>query len=210
MKNIEEKQKLEERNTYTPTGAPQACGNCDHALNIEGTLSVHGLKTSSNNPDVDLQSGMAVRDMRVPVLNMRNKPLMPATPAKAKVVQRSPFTIQLLYAAGEAKRPVKLGIGPGYRHMGFSAVTDKRELIYGEAVIRTDIPKLNAEKSMYRKPRFLNRGNKKEGWLDPSMVHKINTYIRLINKIKKTIPVSKIVIEIAKFDAQKMQNSEKH
>jgi hypothetical protein len=33
---------------------------------------VHGLKTPSNNPDVDLQSGMTGQDLRVPVINMRD------------------------------------------------------------------------------------------------------------------------------------------
>ncbi len=227
MKNIKEKQKLGKRDTYTPTGAPQACGNCDSALNREETLSVHGLKTSSNGPDVDLQSGMTVRDMRVPVLNMRNQPLMPTTPAKArkllkkgkaKVVQRSPFTIQLLYATGETKQPVKLGIDPGYKHIGFSTVTAKAELLSGEAVIRTDIPDLMKEKSMYRrnrrnrntwyrKSRFMNR-NHREGWLAPSIEHKLEAHIRLIEKIKKIIPVSETIIEIAKFDAHKMKAPE--
>ena len=115
---MKEKQKLDKRDTYTPADAPQVRGNCDHALNREETLSVHGLKTPSNNPDVDLQSGMTGRDLRVPVINMRNEPLMPTTPGKArkllkenraKVAISNPFTIQLLYATGETKQPVRLG-----------------------------------------------------------------------------------------------------
>ena len=57
---MKEKRKLDQRDTYT--NAPRACGNCAplqngvlRSLNREGTLSVPGLKTSSNNPDVDLQ-----------------------------------------------------------------------------------------------------------------------------------------------------------
>ena len=46
-------------------------------------------------------------------------------------------------ATGETKQPVTLGIDAGYKHIGFSAVTEKRELVSGEAVTRTDIPKLN-------------------------------------------------------------------
>ncbi len=143
---MKEKQKLDRRNTCTPTGTPQARGNCGHALNREGSPGVQGLKTSSNNPDVDIQSGMTGRDMRVPVLNMRNQPLMPTTPAKArkllkkgraKVAQRSPFAIQLLYATGETKQNITLGIDPGYKHIGFSTVTEKAELLSGETVIRT-------------------------------------------------------------------------
>ena len=92
---------------------------------------------------------------------------------KARVISSNPFTIQLLYATGEAEQPVILGIDAGYKHIGFSAVTERKELVSGEAVMRTDMPKLNVEKSMYRKgrrdklwyrkPRFMNRGNKKKG-----------------------------------------------
>ena len=53
-------QKLDRRDTYTPTDASQIRGSCDHALNRDRSLSVHGLETPSNNPDVDLR-GNAVR-----------------------------------------------------------------------------------------------------------------------------------------------------
>ena len=111
-----------------------------------------------------------------------------------------------------------MGIDAGYKHIGFSAVTEKRELVSGEAVIRTDIPKLNQEKSMYRrnrrdklwyrKPRFMNRGNKGKGWFAPSIDHKLQTHIRLIEKLKKILPISDIIIEVASFDQQKMKNPE--
>ena len=113
---------------------------------------------------------------------------------------------------------ITLGIDSGYKHIGFSAVTDNKELISGEVVIRTDIPKLNEEKAMYRrkkrnklwyrKPRFMNRGNNKEGWFAPSIEHKLYTHIRLIEKLKRILPVSNTVIEVASFDTQKMQNPE--
>ncbi|MCL4325637.1 MAG: hypothetical protein M1481_02230 [Candidatus Thermoplasmatota archaeon] len=51
---MKEKQKLDQRNTYTPTNAPQIRSNCDHALNRPETISVHVLKTHSNNPNVSL------------------------------------------------------------------------------------------------------------------------------------------------------------
>src|SRR5659263_633841 len=47
-------QKLERRNTYTPTGIPHTCSNCDLSLNVEETLCVAGLKTFSNNSDAAL------------------------------------------------------------------------------------------------------------------------------------------------------------
>jgi hypothetical protein len=96
------------------------------------------------------------------VLNMRGKPLMPTSPrkarlllkeGKAKVVRRDPFTIQLKYATGENKQPIKLALDPGYKNVGFSAITDKRELISGEVILRTDMKEKIAEKSMYRRRR---------------------------------------------------------
>ncbi len=72
--------------------------------------------------------------MRVFVLNKRGKPLMPCSPAKARlllkekkaiVVRRTPFTIQLTIATGESKQPVSLGVDAGYKHVGLSASTEK-------------------------------------------------------------------------------------
>ena len=226
-KNMKEKQKLDRRDTYTPTDAPQVRGNCDHALNREETLSVHGSKTFSNNPDVGIRSGMTGQDLRVPVINMRNESLMPTTPGKArklirggkaKVFSANPFTIQLLYATGETRQPITLGIDSGYKNVGFSVVTDKRELISGEAAVRTDIPDLNVEKSMYRRgrrnklwyrqSRFMNRGNNGEGWFAPSIEHKLQTHVRIIEKLKRVLPITNTIIEVASFDTQKMSNPE--
>jgi len=106
-------QKLETRNTYTPLDASQVRGNCDSVIKHGQTVQVlQSLKTVSNNSDVNQQSGKTEHNLRVCVLNMRGKPLMPVTPAKArhlleqdkaKVVSRKPFTIQLRYATGGNK-----------------------------------------------------------------------------------------------------------
>ena len=69
---MKEKRKLDRKNTYTPTDTPQVRSSVDLSINREETLSVHGLKTPSNNPDVDLQSCMTGQDLRVPVINMRD------------------------------------------------------------------------------------------------------------------------------------------
>ncbi len=174
-------QKLEERNTYTPTDAPQVRCNCDPALNREETLSlknpskkdeyhwvfqsVPGSKTSSNNSEVDI-SQHRKQDLRVPVvyvLNMRGQPLMPTTPGKAikllkrrkaKIVKRLPLTIQFVnYATGENKQTIELGIDSGYTTIGFSAISGKKELAAGEVAVRTDIPEKLTERRAYRRGR---------------------------------------------------------
>lgn len=137
---------------------------------------------------------------------------------KAKVVKRDPFTIQLKYATGENRQPIVLGLDPGYKNVGFSATTKKRELISGEVILRTDIPEKKIEQKMYRrgrrnrntryrKPRFDNRGIPK-GWLAPSIQHKLDTYVRLVDKFDQILPISGVTIETSPFDMQKMMNAE--
>ena len=82
--------------------------------------------------------------------------------------------------------------------------------------LRTDIVKLNSErrqyrrarrnrKTWYREPRFLNR-KKDNGWLAPSIQHKLDSHIKLIDMVKKILPITKINIEVANFDIQKIKN----
>ncbi|CAG0997713.1 hypothetical protein METP3_03077 [Methanosarcinales archaeon] len=224
-------QQLEERNTYTPTDIPHVSGNCGLSLNREETLSVPGLKTSFNNSDAALTAiEHAEQNLSVSavyVLNMRGQPLMPTTPRKArillkedkaKVVKRTPFTIQLKYATGETKQEITLGVDSGFENIGLSAITEKKEVYSAEVKLRYDIVKLNSErrqyrrarrgrKTWYRPPRFDNR-KKPEGWLAPSIQHKLDSHIKLINKVKQLLPVTKIVIEVAAFDIQKIKNLE--
>lgn len=164
--------------------------------------------------------------MRVYVINQRKEPLMPTTPCKArkllkqgkaKVVKREPFTIQLLYATGETKQDITLGVDAGSKIIGLSATTDKQELFSAEVELRNDIVDLlstrrefrrtRRNRLRYRKPRFLNRVySKNKGWLAPSVENKIQTHLKIISKIHEILPISKIIIEVASFDIQKIKN----
>jgi len=166
--------------------------------------------------------------LRVPiyVLNMRGQPLMPTTQrtgkklikeGKATVVQRCPFTIQLNYATGETKQPIKLGVDIGYTKIGFSAKTDKLEVISGTLALRKDVSnKLEARRMYrstrrnrlgYRPPRFNNR-ERPEGWLAPSIQHRHDSHIRLVAKLETLLPITFKKVEVANFDAHKMQHPE--
>ena len=151
---------------------------------------------------------------------------MPTSPAKAKrllkqgkakVVKRTPFTIQLAIATGETVQPVVLGLDPGYKYIGLSAVSNDKELYSAEVELRTDIPKKLEEKRQYRrtrrnrkryrKPRFLNRtASKKKGWLAPSVEHRLDSHIKAVNAVKSILPISRVIIEAAAFDIQKIKN----
>ena len=137
---------------------------------------------------------------------------------KARVVHKEPFTVQLLFSCDNIIQDVTLGVDAGSKHVGLSAVSDKKELFSAEVELRDDVSKKLAarlefrrarrnRKTRYRKPRFDNRVHaKKKGWLAPSVLHKVETHIRLIEKVCKILPVSKIVIETASFDIQKIKN----
>ena len=149
---------------------------------------------------------------------------MPTTPrkarillkeGKAKIFARNPFTIQLLYGCRGYTQPVTLGIDAGYKTVGYSAVTEKEELIGGEFKLLEGMSERIAEKRKYRrtrrnrlryrKARFDNR-KRKEDWLAPSIQHKFDSHIKLVERIKTRLPVTRIVVETAKFDIQKINN----
>lgn len=140
------------------------------------------------------------------------------TAGKARVETRTPFTIRLTQATGETVQPVTLGVDSGYKYIGLSAVTGKKELYCAEICLRDDIVKLNSErrqyrlarrgrKTWYRQPRFLNR-RKPEGWLAPSMQHKLDSHVKMIGKVSKLLPISGIIVEVASFDIQRIMNPE--
>lgn len=161
------------------------------------------------------------------VQNIEGKSMMPTTrygkvrrllkSKKAVVVNLCPFTIRLMYETVYYKQEVVLGVDMGTKHIGLSATTKSKELYASEVIIRSDITDLLATRRelrstrrsrlRYRKPRFNNRvKSKKEGWVAPSVSYKINAHIRVINKVHSILPISKIIIEVAQFDTQKIKN----
>ena len=161
------------------------------------------------------------------VIAKSGKPLMPCKEAKARhllrdgkarVVKREPFTIQLLYDCQEKTQDVVLGVDAGSKHIGLSASTEKQELYASEVELRTDITNLLStrkqlrrsrrnRKTRYRKARFLNRvRTKKKGWLAPSIINRIDAHIKVIENVMKILPITKVIIETASFDIQKLKN----
>ncbi len=165
--------------------------------------------------------------MLVYILNQNGEPLMPCKSSKArkllkqnkaKVVKIEPFTIQLLYGSSGYKQEITLGVDAGSKVVGLSATTTKKELFSAEVQLRNDVVDLLSTRRQnrrtrrnrlrYRKPRFLNRvKSKNKGWLAPSIENKILTHLTIVGNIHKVLPVSKIIVEVASFDMQKIKNS---
>ncbi|MGF6991110.1 hypothetical protein M2150_002382 [Lachnospiraceae bacterium PM6-15] len=162
------------------------------------------------------------------VISREGQPLMPTTrhgkvkhllrEGKAKVFKRCPFTIQLTYESTTHTQPITLGVDAGSKTVGLSATTETEELYVSETELRTDIVELLAtkrqyrrsrrnRKTRYRKPRFSNRvSSKNKGWFAPSIEHKLNSHLKLVADVYKILPITKLVVEVASFDIQKIKN----
>lgn len=161
------------------------------------------------------------------VQDIDGKPMMPTTrhgkvrrllkDNKAVVVNTCPFTIKLMYKTSDYKQEIVLGVDAGTKHVGLSATTKSKELYSGEVILRNDVVELlstrresrraRRNRLRYRKPRFENRvKSKRLGWVAPSVRHRIDAHIRVIDNVCSILSISRIIIEVAQFDTQKINN----
>jgi len=144
------------------------------------------------------------------VLDKDGNPLMPTErhgkvrrmlkDGRAVVIRAKPFTIRLTFETTHYTQRVSLGIDAGYATIGFSAVSQDKELIAGECKLLENEVERNDDRRKYRRerrnrkryraPRFDNR-KKPEGWLAPSIQHKLDTHIRLVSLIKSMFVLTK-------------------
>ena len=163
------------------------------------------------------------------VLNKNGQPLMPTDrhgkvrrllkSGKAEVVQRCPFTIRLLYDTANITQDIVLGVDAGSKHIGLSATTKDSVLYEADVELRNDIVNnisvrrqnrktRRNRKTRYRKPRFDNRVSaKKKGWLAPSIKQKVETHLVVIDQVYQIFPVTKLIVETASFDIQKIKDT---
>ena len=159
------------------------------------------------------------------VISKSGKSLMPCKEAKArhllrdkkaKVVKRLPFTIQLTFDCEEKVQEITLGVDSGSKTIGISATTEDKVLFEANIELRNDIVELLSSrrearcarrnrKTRYRKARFDNR-KRSDKWLAPSIRQKIDTHLNVVKLVHKILPISKIIVEVASFDIQKIKN----
>ena len=150
---------------------------------------------------------------------------MPCSEAKARhlleehravIVNHTPFTIRLNFVVDDITQPVTLGVDAGYETIGLSATTETKVLFEAEVENRTDVRKLvEARRSLrrsrrnrrtrYRAPRFDNR-RRPDGWLPPSVEQRVRTHENAVRIVSRLLPVTKIIVEVAAFDIQKINN----
>nr|WP_183030310.1 RNA-guided endonuclease IscB [Escherichia coli] len=172
--------------------------------------------------------------MAVFVLDHHKKPLMPCSEKRARLLlergrarvhRRVPFVIRLVDRKQPdcALQPLRLKIDAGSKVTGMALVQDKEnstvsainlfELAHRGHAIRDALTARRAMRRRrrgnlrYRSPRFLNR-KKDNGWLAPSLRHRIDTTMSWVNRFRRWTPLAAISSELVRFDMQSMTDSD--
>ena len=143
---------------------------------------------------------------------------------RARVHKRYPFTIRLVDRTMEESvvQEAELRIDPGSRTTGFAIVRkdgkDEDHVLHLSQLkhrgqqIHLDLKQRSAirrgrrsRKTWYRAPRFDNR-TKPEGWIPPSLLHRVQTTETWVRRYMSLAPLSSIAFEYTNFDMQLMQN----
>lgn len=163
------------------------------------------------------------------VLDTNKQPLNPIPPARARelltkqkaaVFRMYPFTIILKHAVpNSALKPLTIKLDPGSRFTGI-AVLDGENVIWGALLehrgwqIKDSLESRRSlrrsrrnRKTRYRQAKFNNR-KRFEGWLAPSLMHRVLTIETWVKRLCRYAPIASIAMELVKFDTQKMQNPE--
>ncbi len=139
------------------------------------------------------------------------------------VVHRTyPFAIRLKQRVGGDVQPVQVKLDPGSKTTGIALVVLLKDRIKtlnlfhlqhrGQAIkdsleARSAMRRRRRNQLWYRPARFDNRV-KPDGWLPPSLQHRVDTTVSLVNKLSRLAPVDEIVAEQVKFDMQLMEQPE--
>lgn len=162
------------------------------------------------------------------VLDSNQKQLTPCKPSmahklltanKAAVFKRYPFTIILKKTVMATPEPITLKIDPGSQITGIALVQKEKVIFGAELTHRGQAIKASLESrrslrrgrrnrhTRYRQARFINR-KRSEGWLAPSLQHRIETTMTWVKRLIKLAPISSIIQELVRFDLQQLENPE--
>jgi 5-methylcytosine-specific restriction endonuclease McrA len=162
------------------------------------------------------------------VLDTNKRPLNPIHPAHARkllkagqaaIFYRFPLTIILKSASTQEIQPLEIKIDPGSKCTGLAILCRNKliwaaELTHRGATIKAALLSRRQlrrgrrnRKTRYRPARFLNR-TRRQGWLAPSLQHRVDTTLTWIRKLMRVAPVQAIAQELVRFDMQQIVNPE--
>ena len=166
---------------------------------------------------------------RVLVVDAARRPLMPTTPARARillktgraaVLRRFPFILILKEAKPKAVvQPLRLKLDPGAKTTGLAVVNDASgEVVWaaeithrGDQVHKSLIKRALVRRgrrqrhTQYRQARFANRRRPK-GWLAPSLLSRVQNVLTWVSRLRRFCPIGVISYELVRFDMALLQN----
>lgn len=163
------------------------------------------------------------------VIDAQKRPLTPIHPGfarrllkqkQAALYRKFPFTLILKESRPDLITPnLKIKIDPGSRVTGFAILngaqvvwaaelTHRGQAIKDALLSRRQLRRGRRNRhTRYRQPRFLNR-TRPQGWLAPSLEHRVLTTLTWVNKLIKLAPIGSIAQELVRFDLQQLENPE--
>ena len=148
----------------------------------------------------------------VPVVDNNNQPLMPTTPSRARRWIRSGratpffklgvFCIRINEDVGNNKQSIVIGIDPGSKREGFTVKAKAHTFLNVLSETPTWVKdaveqKRNARRARRQRktPCRKNKYNSVKGGLPPSTKARWQSKLRIVNKLKKILPITNYVIE---------------
>ncbi|MBW4627617.1 MAG: HNH endonuclease [Brasilonema octagenarum HA4186-MV1] len=164
------------------------------------------------------------------LIDQNKTPLNPVHPVqgrkvldsdKAAIFRRYPFTLILKRVIENPNvYPLTLKIDPGSKVTGIALVTNQGNVIWAMELQHRGQQIKDAlehrrpvrrgrrnRNTRYTQARFLNR-KRPDGWLAPSLRHRVLTVETWIKRLGKFAPIGSIAQELVKFDTQAIQNPE--
>jgi len=172
--------------------------------------------------------------MAVFVLDKRKKPLMPCSEKRARLLlQRKralvhrlhPFTIRLVDRTREESRlqDLRLKLDPGSKTTGMAItreagndqtvvhlaeIADRGERIRRLLQQRYDYRHGRRSRNLRYRPKRIANRRPPEGWLPPSLKHRVDAVLTWVNRYRTLAPLTGITIERVRFDTQALVNPE--
>ena len=157
------------------------------------------------------------------VVDSNGIPLMPTSrlgmvrrwlkTGQAKWFGNSRNTIQFVRPVTTNTQKLILGVDAGF-HLGLSVVGNNREYYVSESLRKSEKDRITSRRELrrtrrnrlrYRQARFDNR-RRKDGWLAPSIQHRLDFTIKEIKRLYTFLPITNLVVEVTTFDNQKLLN----
>ena len=157
------------------------------------------------------------------VVDSNGTPLMPTSrlgmvrrwlkTGQARWFGNSRKTIQFVRPVTTNTQNLTLGVDAGF-NLGLSVVGNNREYYASESLRKSEKDRITSRRGLrrsrrnrlrYRQARFNNR-RRKDGWLAPSIQHRLDFTIKEIKRLYTFLPITNLVVEVTPFDNQKLLN----